>query len=848
MRHENIAMLQDTLDILEQKEYILDGERIELKLSQEEMRKIEVYLPGEIQKISEAGNSSQMQHFRRMRTSCENRDSFSLAIEKTKEAGMLSVKTKKPVLVLNLANPVNPGGGVRRGAIAQEEDLCRKSSLLLSLESQEAAAYYNYNKALHTYMGSDAVMITPQVEIIKDERGNLLTESVIVSVMTCAAPMVTRGMEGLTNEEYQDMVYHRICGMLKVAAHLGFERLVLGAFGCGAFGNDAHVISDLFFQALKEFRFDGKRAEDYFRRVDFAVLDLTAQKYNFREFSRNFENYYRHEDERKRNQIRGCLIGGAIGDALGYTVEFLDEDTIFRNYGKGGITEYALTDGKAVISDDTQMTLFTANGILVGSTRRRIRGIGAEPRFYVADAYQDWLKTQQLNIDALSRHDGCTKENRYSWLLDVPELYALRAPGNTCISALQKLKLTGYKGNGIKNPMNQSKGCGGVMRTAPLALAYRPGENYYGSQASLDKEAAEIAAITHGHSLGYMPSAVLNHIISRILTARSDMTLKEMILDAAETAEEIFAGDSFLPELIDIIHLAVHLSENNERDIDNIHFLGEGWVAEETLGIAIYCALKYQDDFSKAIITSVNHNGDSDSTGAVTGNILGAWAGYEAIDEKWNKDLELFDVILEMADDLCDGCRMSEPSCSEDPAWFTKYMKMHRYQVPDAKPSCIFFWRDDEKNGEFSNWYIRKFVIDDYQYFCVEQYMMAQKAKLFHDAERYTAILRANTPAGCKALGKQVKPFSAEEWDAVKYDIVKRANRAKYMQNPDLMRLLLSTEDSILAEASPKDTVWGIGLTAAAAEKTDPSEWPGENLLGKILMELRDEFRRKMKE
>lgn len=120
--------------------------------------------------------------------------------------------------------------------------------------------------------------------------------------------------------------------------------------------------------------------------------------------------------------------------------------------------------------------------------------------------------------------------------------------------------------------------------------------------------------------------------------------------------------------------------------------------------------------------------------------------------------------------------------------------------------------------------------------------MMAQKAKLFHDAENYTKILRANTAKGCKWLGKQVTPFDAKAWDAVKYDVVKAGNRAKYEQNPDLKEMLLSTGDSIMAEASPKDYVWGIAMDAKTAAKTDPSEWPGENLLGRILMELREEF------
>ena len=120
--------------------------------------------------------------------------------------------------------------------------------------------------------------------------------------------------------------------------------------------------------------------------------------------------------------------------------------------------------------------------------------------------------------------------------------------------------------------------------------------------------------------------------------------------------------------------------------------------------------------------------------------------------------------------------------------------------------------------------------------------MMAQKAKLFHDSERYTRIFRANTPDGCKALGKEVTPFDPKTWDSISYDVVKTANRAKFEQNPDLMKMLLDTGDSIIAEASPNDKIWGIGMDAETAAKTDSADWAGKNKLGKILMELRDEF------
>jgi ADP-ribosylglycohydrolase len=243
----------------------------------------------------------------------------------------------------------------------------------------------------------------------------------------------------------------------------------------------------------------------------------------------------------------------------------------------------------------------------------------------------------------------------------------------------------------IKAHCNDSKGCGGVMRVAPLALNYPEMDI-----ETLDYEGAQIAAITHGHSLGYMPAAVLTHIISRIVFSEKKMSLREMVAEAERSTESIFEGDKHLKELIDLIDLAVELSENSDTDLNNIHRLGEGWVAEETLAISIYCALRYQDDFSAGIIASVNHKGDSDSTGAVTGNILGALLGYDAIDDKWKKDLELHDVIIEMADDLCHGCQMDEYSEYEDPDWFRKYIGMR--------------WKEDSPVNEDAEMDIEDFI------------------------------------------------------------------------------------------------------------------------------------------
>ena len=148
------------------------------------------------------------------------------------------------------------------------------------------------------------------------------------------------------------------------------------------------------------------------------------------------------ETEVYLDKIRGSLIGGAAGDALGYAIEIYHEAEIFQQYGKNGITEYELDhhSKKALISDDTQMTLFTANGILVGATRAALRGIVSEPSFYVQKSYLDWLRTQEMSYSKYQSQKAELKQKVFSWLNDVPELYSRRAPGNTCLSALSAQK------------------------------------------------------------------------------------------------------------------------------------------------------------------------------------------------------------------------------------------------------------------------------------------------------------------------------------------------------------------------------------------------------------------------
>ena len=401
----------------------------------------------------------------------------------------------------------------------------------------------------------------------------------------------------------------------------------------------------------------------------------------------------------KLDLVRGSLIGGAAGDALGYPVEFDCYSHIVHKYGEPGITEYELTHSVAEISDDTQMTLFTANGILMGLTCRYMRGIGAAPHHYVEYAYQDWFYTQTESVDSCLTGEREGYSSRYTWLSAIPELYSRRAPGNTCMTAISEMI------NGC-TPQNNSKGCGGVMRVAPWPLFCACHENRY-SQEQIDVAGGEIARLTHKHPLGWMPAILLTDILYRLVkeqplkglggvearckfcmlvteslsfihNLKITEPLSEMYWGKDVTISEHFGREWF--RMVGLIFQALLLiDEPKGTDEESIRKLGEGWVAEETLAIAIYALGRHLDSFEDALIAAVNHDGDSDLTGAVAGNIIGAIVGYDAIPDKFKKNLELHDVILAIADDLHQGCIITEDDEMDTPEkrqWYGRYCKM----------------------------------------------------------------------------------------------------------------------------------------------------------------------------
>jgi ADP-ribosylglycohydrolase len=324
-------------------------------------------------------------------------------------------------------------------------------------------------------------------------------------------------------------------------------------------------------------------------------------------------------------------LGGAVGDALGAPVEFMRRSEIIRRFGPNGVTAYAPAyGGFGRITDDTQMTLFTAEGLLRAWVRHCLKGITTYSGV-TAHAYLRWLQTQ-------GERPSCemgSGNDETGWLFKQKGLHHRRAPGTTCLSALKAMKSFGDPAR------NESKGCGGVMRVAPVGL--------FAWRLSISPEdtfslGVELAALTHGHPTGALTAGVFAVLVLALTDGAT-------MLDAMTSAKRILTGHPAHEETLRAIQQAEVLAASELPRVEALAQIGEGWVAEEALAMSVYCTLVARD-FRDGVILAVNHDGDSDSTGSITGNLLGAMHGSKAVPQEWLAQLELRDVITELAEDL----------------------------------------------------------------------------------------------------------------------------------------------------------------------------------------------------
>ena len=320
------------------------------------------------------------------------------------------------------------------------------------------------------------------------------------------------------------------------------------------------------------------------------------------------------------DRVLGCLLGGAVGDAFGYGVKFQSLASIRSTFGEKGSTKPVFHDGNLIVSDDTQMTMFTLEGLLRATSFDEERAV-EELRL----AYLDWHSTQSTPISEWSPAGSIWQDER---------LRIGRAPGNTCLSALRA------GGTGTPDSrINNSKGCGGIMRVAPIGLIRQwPPEKVFGV-------AARAAAITHGHPSGFWSAAAMAAIVRMMLGG-------EELEDAAEQSLKMLANKPDNEETTYAISMALDAYRSaSSDDIGNVGRLGEGWVGEEALAVAMYAALA-GNSFAEVLAIGANHDGDSDSTASIAGQLYGAGKGLSDLPHAWTRRLDVFDPVISLTNGL----------------------------------------------------------------------------------------------------------------------------------------------------------------------------------------------------
>ena len=322
------------------------------------------------------------------------------------------------------------------------------------------------------------------------------------------------------------------------------------------------------------------------------------------------------------HQVHACLLAGAIRNSLGAEIKFSSLAEIRLKF-PNGLQDLPPHDGIiGAITDDTQMTLFTAEGLIRAVIRGSTKGI-CHPPSVVHHALLRWLETQgettKIEID---RANGLIADKR---------LHRRRAPGMTCIAALRAARCFG------DIAVNDSKGCGTIMRVAPIAFIVETGQ--------VRELAKETSVLTHGHKTGQLAAAAWAELLAHV--ARGS--------DVEETAERL-RGEYSLIDGGEETALAIRKALDAPRDgvAETVETLGGGWVAEEALSIALYSALA-TDNFEDGLRCAVTHSGDSDSTGAIAGNLLGLLYPQHVHSHRWAQQIECADLIARLSLDLANA-------------------------------------------------------------------------------------------------------------------------------------------------------------------------------------------------
>ncbi|MBE6881279.1 MAG: ADP-ribosylglycohydrolase family protein [Ruminococcaceae bacterium] len=341
----------------------------------------------------------------------------------------------------------------------------------------------------------------------------------------------------------------------------------------------------------------------------------------------------------KKERFAGCLLGAALGDALGYNVKGMSVEEIKKAYGKKGLIKFkAQKNQKTVkISDETQLMLFTAHGLLWADAVSKVKD-NIDYTRYVFFSYQQWLATQ-TGKTSCNEYDKLLDDNLTGFpctLLDIEELGKKRSPTKQLINTLSSIQNLSY--GKMSKPINGN----GLFDCLPRVLP--AGLYFYADAERAFHIGAEIAATTHGNPDGYLSAGAFAAMIAYICKG---LTIEKAALEAMKLLKEY---DGF-ENCFALIDKALSLCEGDGSPADDIKELGNGSDAMSALAIGLYCAMVHYD-YQNTVFLAANLDGNSDAIAFIAGALKGAYRGYHFLPQGWLKKLQLKDVIKSYASRL----------------------------------------------------------------------------------------------------------------------------------------------------------------------------------------------------
>lgn len=355
---------------------------------------------------------------------------------------------------------------------------------------------------------------------------------------------------------------------------------------------------------------------------------------------------------------RGCLLGLAVGDAMGYTVDSKSWTQICQDYGPNGLLGYDLVNGYADVSSYTQIAAFAANGLLMGATRGQLQGRMAPFVHYITLALREWSQIQ---------HTRKAPDKPCCWVSQVPELRRRRCMDTRMLDILSREAL-----GTLDEPINSAQTPGALTAAIPVGLFFDPERMHVQEVGRLG---AEAVALTHGDPSAFLSGAVLAYVIAGIVQD-TDMPLSAHFLHAADAVAGQFGREH--PQataLRDLLRRTVSQAETpSAPPVQTMERLNCGACGQVLAGAA-YAALACNGDFDAAMIIAVNHSGRSAAVGALAGAVLGAKLGEEALPEFYLECLEPVESLRTLADDLARGCPLDRSAKLFDDDWDRKYIQ-----------------------------------------------------------------------------------------------------------------------------------------------------------------------------